>query len=332
MLHMNLGENSYDIHIGRGLIDQAGKLMNLNRRVLVVTDDGVPEDYALRVAAQCKSPVIVTLAQGEQSKSVDGWQRLLTAMLENSFTRGDCCVAVGGGMAGDLTGFAASAYMRGIDFYNIPTTTLSQVDSSIGGKTAINFGGIKNIVGAFWQPKAVIVDPDLPLTQDNRQYASGLAEAVKMGMTSDNVLFEMFETADIAESIEAIITRALQIKKDVVEQDEKEQGLRKILNLGHTIGHGYEAQGLGLYHGECVALGMIPMCEGSVRERLLRVLERLGLPTHCDVDADKVFDAMLHDKKFRNGKVTVITVPEIGSWQARDITTEELRSILEAAQ
>jgi len=328
MLRMELGENSYDIVIGRRLIEKAGELLDLNRRVLIVTDDGVPAQYAKTVATQCKAPVIVTVPQGEGSKSIETWQMLLNTMLENGFTRSDCAVAVGGGMPGDLTGFAASAYMRGIDFYNIPSTVLSQVDSSIGGKTAVNLGHVKNIVGAFWQPKKVLADISLLDTLSERQTASGLAEAIKMGMTSDPELFRLFEEEDILSNLETIITRALTVKKLVVETDEKEQGLRKILNFGHTIGHGIEAQGSGLYHGECVALGMIPMCEGTVRERLISVLRKAGLPTAIETDPEKVYAAMLHDKKFRGGVVTVITVPAIGEWKMTEMTAEEMRGLI----
>ena len=268
-IHMNLQEQSYDILVQRGILESAGEHLNLNRRVLVVTDSGVPAAYAKTLAQQCRESVILTVDAGEGSKSLETFGRLLGAMLDHGFSRKDCVVAVGGGVVGDLSGFAASAYMRGIDFYNIPTTLLSQIDSSIGGKTAINFGGVKNIVGAFYQPKKVLIDPELLKTLPKRQISNGLAEAVKMAMTSDRVLFELFENEDIQSHIDDIIIRSLNIKKIVVEQDEKEAGLRKILNFGHTIGHGIESSGnmSELYHGECVALGLIPMCAEAIRPR-----------------------------------------------------------------
>ncbi|MBQ2863141.1 MAG: 3-dehydroquinate synthase, partial [Clostridia bacterium] len=261
-IHMNLGEDSYDIIVERGIISRANKELNLNRRVLVVTDSGVPAEYARMLSDQCKESVICTVEQGEGSKSLEVFGRLLETMLDHGFSRKDCVVAVGGGVVGDLSGFAASAYMRGIDFYNIPTTLLSQIDSSIGGKTAVNFRGVKNIVGAFHQPRRVLIDPDLLHTLPKRQISNGLAEAVKMSLTSDAELFELFERGNIDECIDEIIIRSLNVKKSVVEQDEKESGLRKILNFGHTVGHGIESsEGMSaLYHGECVALGMIPMC------------------------------------------------------------------------
>ena len=261
VLHMELGADSYDIVIERGALQKAGEYLDLDRKVLVLTDDGVPAEYAETVAQQAKDGFVFTVPQGEDSKSIPQFSEILSEMLRRGFSRKDAVVAVGGGVVGDLSGFVASAYMRGVDFYNVPTTVLSQVDSSIGGKTAVNLDGIKNIVGAFYQPKKVLIDLDLLSTLSERQIGNGLAEAVKMSLTSDKELFELFEKGNINDSMDEIITRSLKIKKAVVEQDEKEQGLRKILNFGHTIGHGVESfeRLNGLYHGECVALGMIPM-------------------------------------------------------------------------
>ena len=196
-IHLDLKDNSYDIIVERGILEKAGEHINLNRRVLVVTDSGVPAIYAQTLAKHCKSPIICTVESGEASKSIETFTKLLRIMLDNDFSRKDCVVAVGGGVVGDLSGYVASAYMRGVDFYNIPTTLLSQIDSSIGGKTAINFGGIKNIVGAFYQPKKVLIDPELLKTLPERQISNGLAEAVKMALTSDEKLFEIFENKDI---------------------------------------------------------------------------------------------------------------------------------------
>ncbi len=314
---MNLGEDSYDILVKRGILANANNYLNLNRRVLIVTDEGVPSEYAKTVADQCKDAVICTVDQGEGSKSLAVFEKLLQIMLDRDFSRKDCVVAVGGGVVGDLSGFAASAYMRGIDFYNIPTTLLSQIDSSIGGKTAINFGGIKNIVGAFYQPKKVLIDPDLLKTLPARQISNGLAEAIKMALTSDKELFEIFETKDIESSIDEIIIRSLNIKKNIVEQDEKESGLRKILNFGHTIGHGIESsEGMSeLYHGECVALGMIPMCSEAIRPRVTKVLRKCSLYRALEYDWEKITEAAFHDKKADGSTVTVTTVNEVGNFE-----------------
>lgn len=327
VLHMELG---YDIVIERGALDRAAELLDLDRKVLVVTDDGVPAEYASKVAASAKDGTVFTVAQGEDSKSLERFGEIMSRMLKLGFGRKDAVVAVGGGVVGDLAGFAASAYMRGIDFYNIPTTVLSQVDSSIGGKTAVNLDGIKNIVGAFYQPRKVLVDLDLLSTLPQRQISNGLAEAVKMSLTSDADLFELFEKGNISENMDEIITRSLMIKKNVVEQDEKEQGLRKILNFGHTIGHGIESfEHLnGLYHGECVALGMIPMVSDTLRPRLIKVLDNLSLPTSVVLDCDAVYAAMIHDKKGEGDCVTVTTVPDAGRYEMKRVAFGELYPLI----
>ena len=321
---IRLLENSYEVHIGKGLINEAGSFFDLNRKVLVVTDDGVPSEYAKAIAEQCKEAYIVTVPQGEGSKSIETFSKLLSEMLRNGFTRGDCAVAVGGGVVGDLTGFAASSYMRGIDFYNVPTTVLSQVDSSVGGKTGINFGGVKNIVGAFKQPKGVIADINTLASLPDRQISNGLCEALKMAMNFDSNLFEFFEKEDPREHLEEIITRSVEIKASVVEKDEKESGLRRVLNFGHTVGHGIESLGLGYYHGECVALGMIPMCGEGVRERLIPILKKLNLPTEANFDIDKAFEAVSHDKKSTSSGIRAVFCNEIGTYTVKKVTLSEL--------
>ena len=330
---MNLGQDSYDVIVERGILEKAKEHLDLNRRVLVVTDAGVPAGYAQTLAAQCKESTIVTVEEGEGSKSMETFGKLMQTMLEHGFSRKDCVVAVGGGVVGDLSGFAASAYMRGIDFYNIPTTLLSQLDSSIGGKTAINFGSIKNIVGAFYQPKKVLIDPDLLKTLPPRQIANGLAEAIKMSLTSDKELFELFENRDIERNLDEIIVRSLNIKKAVVEQDEKETGLRKILNFGHTIGHGIEscAEMSTLYHGECVALGMLPMCGEALRPRVLAVLKKCNL-LHRELryDWDKITEAAFHDKKADGAAVTVTMVKEAGSFELKTMGCLEVIELAKA--
>lgn len=325
-IHMNLQENSYDIVIERGSLSRAGEYLNLNRRVLVVTDTGVPKEYAETVAQQCREAVICTVAMGEGSKSLQTFGELLKKMLDHGFSRKDCVVAVGGGVVGDLSGFVASAYMRGIDFYNIPTTLLSQIDSSIGGKTAINFGNVKNIVGAFYQPKKVLIDAELLNTLPKRQISNGLAEAVKMALTSDEDLFKLMEEQDILSNLDEIIFRSLTIKKSVVEQDEKEAGLRKILNFGHTIGHGIESGGnlSDLYHGECVALGLIPMCDETIRDRVIEVLKKCDLYNLISFDWEKISEAAFHDKKADGDTVTVTLVPRVGTFTMKTMKCSEV--------
>ena len=335
-LTMNLGERSYDIILKNGALENLYQFARLDRKVAVVNDSGVPAEYAQRVADQFRESTIMAVPQGGASKSFEILETVLRQMLEFNMGRGDLVVAVGGGVVGDLAGFAAAIYMRGIDFINCPTTTLSMIDSSIGGKTAVDLGDTKNIVGAFWQPKLVIVDPATLSTLPRRHYINGLAEAVKAGLLADPELFAIFEKGDIDTQISEIIYRSLRFKKNIVEQDETEQGMRKALNFGHTIGHGIEAvkgikgrRTVGLYHGECVALGMLPMIESkALQKRVRAVYRRLGLPTRTTYDKEKVLAEMLHDKKAQSGQITVIKVPGLGCWRAETIPVEGLRPLL----
>ncbi len=316
----------YTVHIERGILRRAGEILPLNRRALVVTDSGVPKEYAETVCAQCAAPTAVTLPSGEETKSFSSLQTLCRVMLEKGFTRTDAVVAVGGGVIGDLAGFAASVYMRGIDFFNFPTTLLSQVDSSIGGKTAVNFEGVKNVIGTFYQPSAVLIDPLTLDTLPKRQIASGMAEVIKMAATFDADLFESLENGNLP--IEEIIARALRIKARVVEADTREAGLRRVLNFGHTVGHGIEsAEGLGgLTHGECVALGMLVMSGGEMRERIRRVLKKWGLPTEIHADISKVLEALSHDKKASGDRISVITCDAPGSYSIETLPMETFKT------
>lgn len=325
IIPVKTGTGEYDIFLERGALERAGEYLNLDRKVLIITDDGVPKVYSQTVAKQCKTPFVVTIDQGEASKNFENYKFLLSKMVELGFTRTDCVVAVGGGVVGDLSGFVAASFMRGVDFYNIPTTVLSQVDSSIGGKVAIDFEGYKNIIGAFYPPKAVIIDANTLDTLDKRQISNGLCESVKMAMTSDAELFGAFEKENI--DIDLIIEKSLKIKRYVVETDEKETGLRKILNFGHTLAHAIETQsGLkDIYHGEAVALGMLPMCSNEARERLLPVLKKLSLPTEFGFDITTVLDAVCHDKKADGNDITVIFVSEIGKCEMKKISIDEFK-------
>lgn len=325
---MDFDERSYDITVSRGAIKHASELFELDRRVLVVTDDGVPAQYSKAIADAAGEPHILTIRHGEASKCPERYLEILKFMLECGFDRHDCVVAVGGGVVGDLAGFAAATYMRGIDLYNIPTTLLSQVDSSVGGKTAIDFLGYKNVVGAFWQPKGVIVDPDVLESLDARQFACGMSEIIKMFATSDGKMFGRLEDKTQCIPVEEIITAALRIKMNVVEQDEHEAGLRRVLNFGHTIGHAIESisadEPYPLLHGECVALGMLAITEGEVRRRLMHLLHRYDLPTAFRCDESRFREVLLHDKKAQSGDITVVLVDEIGSFSLKTETVDSI--------
>lgn len=331
LIPVNPENGRYDIVLEQGALKKAGQLLDLDRRVLIVTDSGTPRRYADAFAAQCKEPILVTIPGGEASKSIAQFERLLSAMLRADFTRKDCVAAVGGGVVGDLSAFAASCYMRGIDFYNIPTTLLSQVDSSVGGKTAVNLDGVKNIVGTFCQPSRVLIDPETLQSLDPRQLQAGLAEAIKMAATFDPELFALIEASEsLQDDLPEIIRRSLCIKRDVVEQDPKEHGLRKVLNFGHTVGHAIESFHKGtMLHGECVSLGMLPMCSAPVRARLKKVLEKYQLPTQIAQTRQQLLPYLLHDKKMGTGRISVVFVEEIGTFTLRELSPEEILDLLE---
>ena len=335
-LNVNLGSRAYPIHFGRGLLEHLADYVNLDRKVLVLTDDGVPKEYLDTVLTQCPNGSAEVVPMGEGAKSFPVFERVCARMLELNFGRRDLLIALGGGVVGDLGGFAAAGYMRGIDFVNCPTTVLAQVDSSIGGKTAIDLGETKNIVGAFWQPKVVLVDFDTLKTLPRRQVVNGLAEALKTGIIGDPQLFALFECDHPEENMEQIVYRSLKFKKKIVEQDEREGGVRACLNFGHTIGHGIEAvrgvrgrRTTGLYHGECVALGMLPMIEDSALLKRTRAIYRtLGLPTRAGANKQKVLAYMQHDKKARGDHITVIKCPGLGCWRADSLPMTELPALL----
>ncbi len=333
ILNVKTSMGNYNIVLKRGSLNEIGEHFDINKKALVVTDSGVPSKYAQCVAKQFKNAVIKTIPQGEKSKSFETYKALLQVLSENEFSRADCVVAVGGGVVGDLSGFTAATYMRGISFLNIPTTLLSQVDSSIGGKTAIDFGGYKNTVGAFYQPKAVIIDPDVLRTLTHRQFNNGLAESIKMAATSDSELFGVFENGNAYENIDIVIERSLKIKKAVVEEDEKETGLRKVLNFGHTAAHAIEtATGLGDYlHGECVALGMLAFSSKSVNNRIKNVLEKYSLPTEIHFSSNELLEALRHDKKANSDGVNVVFVNEIGSFEFKFLDFLQLDALIKEA-
>ena len=323
----------YNIILEKDALKSVDGYLKLDRKVLIVTDDGVPEEYSFAVCKASKEPFKVVIKQGEQSKNFDNLKMLLEVMTKNNFTRTDCVVAVGGGVVGDLSGFAASVYMRGIDFYNIPTTLLSQVDSSIGGKTAVDFMGYKNIVGAFYQPKCVIIDPETLKTLSSRLVSNGLAESIKMAITSDKRLFEIFENENANDKIYEVIERSLRIKKDVVQKDEKESGLRRVLNFGHTLGHAVEgADGMqNFYHGECVAMGILPMCSEKIRGRVKNVLIKYSLPVDINFDSDTLISYALHDKKLDSDSIELVFADDIGKFSFKRISFSEYEEIIRKA-
>ena len=308
----------YNVVIEKGALKKANEYFNLSRKVLVITDDGVPKEYARTVADMADEGLVLVIPQGEKSKNIENYNKILETLVGADFTRTDCIVAVGGGVVGDLSGFVAATYMRGIDFFNVPTTVLSQVDSSVGGKTAIDFAGYKNIVGAFYPPRCVLIDTDTLKTLPDRQISNGLCEAVKMSATCDGELFTLFESKNPTENLEEIFIRSINIKKGVVEADEKEKGLRRVLNFGHTLGHAIEANSPSLLHGECVGIGMLYMCAPDVKKRIKAVLEKLNLPISAQPPYEKIEKALFYDKKASGDKITTVYVNKIGSFEFKN--------------
>ena len=344
-LTINMGNKPcYDIYITKGfdaLNEQLSKISLTNKKFAIITDSQVGPIYAEKVADMLKeiSTQVATFSfkAGETSKNLDTVQQIYDFLLENNFSRSDVLVALGGGVVGDITGFAASTYMRGMDFIQIPTSLLAQVDSSIGGKTGVDYKQYKNMVGAFYMPRLVYINTETLSTLDARQYYAGMAEVMKYGLIRRSNFYvwlidNMYEIHDKDEAaLEYMIGQCCQIKKEYVEKDPFDKGERAILNFGHTIGHAIEkALDFKLLHGECVALGMLPMCGKELRLRVKAVLEKLGLPTAPDADAEAVADAISHDKKFDGALVTVVKADKAGEGYFEKISGKELVEIATA--
>lgn len=325
-LTINCKTYSYDVIIQRNILNNVTEYLSLQRKVLILTDDGVPSEYVLKISSQCLNPIIVTVKQGEQSKNIDNYQLVMKTLIEHGFTRTDCLVSIGGGVVGDLGGFISSTYMRGIDFYNIPTTLLSQVDSSIGGKTAIDYNGIKNIIGSFYTPKCVLIDPNTLKTLDKRQLHAGLVEAIKMACTCSSSLFEIIsKSKNLENDIDEIIFQSLQIKQKIVEEDLEEKGLRRVLNFGHTLGHIIEsASNYNLLHGECVGIGMLSFSSDKARKQIKKLLKKYNLPTSYDLTLKDIEDYLIHDKKKTGDYIWIVSVENIGSYELKKIKIDEL--------
>lgn len=327
-------EQSYDVVIERGALAHIADYINLERKVLVVSDDGVPTDYWKRVLEQSGQGFSLVFPAGEKSKDMQMLNVIISQMVRRGFTRSDAVVAVGGGVVGDLAGFAAATYMRGIDFYNIPTTLLAQVDASIGGKTAVNFDGIKNVVGSFYQPAKVIIDTNTLRTLDRRLFREGLVEALKMAATFSRLLFDKIRDSEhIEDEIDTIVAEALRLKKRIIEEDPYEQRLRRVLNFGHTVGHAIETASEGEYcHGECVGMGMLFFCSSTVRAEIRAVLEKYGLPTRTDISANTLMSFVGHDKKRSGDVVNVVYVNEIGKFELKSMDMASIKELICARQ
>jgi 3-dehydroquinate synthase len=338
IVHVNLRERGYDIHIGAGTLAAAGNFFGDGgklKRIIAITDARVAGFHAQplmqSLAAAKIAADLLVVESGETTKCIAEVEKLLNKMLELGADRRTLVIAIGGGVVGDLAGFVAATYARGIPYAQVPTTLLAQVDSSVGGKVGVNLPGAKNMVGAFWQPKSVLIDTQTLQTLPDREYRSGLAEVVKYGVILDADFFARLEhdvPALIArrhDVLQPVVARCCRLKADVVEADEREEtGLRAVLNYGHTFGHALEAiAGYGQFlHGEAVSIGM--MCAARLAERIGRVdhdfvrrqralFIALGLPVALpDVDEERLVGAMIHDKKTEAGKLRFVLPTRLG--------------------
>lgn len=311
--------------------------LDFNAKVMIISDKNIPSSLKESVCSQFKQAFLIEVNEGEESKSFETYQMLISKLLELNFSRKDFIIALGGGVIGDLSGFVASTYKRGCRFVSIPTTTLAQIDSSIGGKVAINVNGIKNCVGNFYHPEVVFVDINTLKTLSSRHFYNGLVEALKAGVIQDPVLFDLFKQ-NIKELnvhhpvLEEIIIRSLLMKKRIVEEDEKEQHIRKILNFGHTIGHAIESlyHLHDYYHGECVGNGMILVEENEeIRNDLIEILTQMKIPFVHDLDIEKCLQFIKNDKKASGNQVDLVLVDEIGHAYIKKVKIDDLRQNME---
>ncbi|HEX8076940.1 MAG TPA: 3-dehydroquinate synthase [Chthoniobacterales bacterium] len=350
-ISVRAGEQRYEVLVGHGLLNETGVLVARKLKgpaCAVVSDGNVAPLFAGRVVESLNAagfrPAVITVAPGERSKTMECAEEICGQMIEAGLDRTSFVVALGGGMIGDLAGFAAAIYHRGIPCVQLPTTLLAQVDSSIGGKTAVNTAKGKNLIGAWHQPALVISDVDTLATLPEREFRQGFAEIVKHAVIRDAAMFGRLQRFDRAE-LPALIRRNVEIKAEVVAADERETtGARALLNFGHTIGHAIERAGGydQFLHGEAVSLGMVAACAISVRkaglaeaerDQIVKTLEEFGLPTRLPADfaKEKILNAIRFDKKFQRGEVRFVVVPKIGSARlATDVTLDDIESAVGA--
>lgn len=352
VLTVSLAENSYDILIGCGVLSSIGNrcaAIGLASRVAIITNPTVNAFFGAVVRRSLEESgyvvSVIEIPDGEIYKNAETLSYVYDALIESGLDRKSFIVALGGGVVGDLAGFAAATYLRGIPFVQIPTTLLAQVDSSVGGKTAIDHPRGKNLIGAFYQPSFVLIDVDTLTTLPEREYRAGLAEVIKYGIALDLPFFEYLEQhADAImsmdqECLETLIHRCCQLKAQIVELDEKESGLRAVLNYGHTLGHAFEmlAGYSELVHGEAVAIGMvlaarisgkIGHCAAAEIERIELLISRFGLRTQPPkVDRQRLLGAILTDKKSKDGAISFICNLGIGNFAIEQLLPEELLTL-----
>ncbi len=342
-----LAAQPYRVTIGAGLLDSLGDALTESKlpgRCAIITDENVEKLYAARVTTALKAadPLLISVPAGERSKSLAQAETICDRMIEAGFDRGSFVVALGGGVVGDLAGFVAAIYFRGIPCVQVPTTIVAQVDSAIGGKSGVNARGGKNLIGAFHQPRAVFADVETLRTLPQREFNEGFAEVIKHAIIRDAQMFNELGNFD-RENLAPLIARNVRIKSDIVAADERETtGERALLNFGHTVGHAIEnAAGYGRFlHGEAIAIGIAAAADLSVRHanlspddqaRILARLKQFELPTHLphDISTDAIMSALRTDKKFAAGHIRFVLTSGIGSaFVSSDITLGEIRDAI----
>lgn len=326
-----------EIHIENGLLSRAAAVIGETfspSRIHIVSDSTVAPLYLQKLEQQFTLPVTHTvIPAGEEHKRLSTVEGIYHDLLASGMTRKDLIVALGGGVVGDITGFAAATFLRGVSLCQIPTTLLAQVDSSVGGKTGVDMPEGKNLVGAFYQPRLVLIDPSVLTTLPEQTFADGMAEVVKYGYISNRDILDMVSAPDYKQNIESIICECVKIKRDVVTIDEHDTGLRMILNFGHTIGHAAEKLGnyVDLTHGQAVAVGMVAAMRLSaflgnedLTGRLIDILKHIGLPTELKYDREDIYRSLLSDKKKFGATVNFILVREPGRAEITPIDAEKL--------
>ena len=331
----------YEILIERGLLRRAGELVRSVTNagtVMLVSDDSVWPLYGETVqkslAESGFSVCRFVFPHGENSKCAKTYLALLNALCENRLTRADAVVALGGGVVGDLTGFAASTYLRGIGFIQIPTTLLAMVDSSVGGKTAIDLPAGKNLAGTFYQPWLVLCDPDCLDSLPDEIFHDGCAEVIKYAVLGSRELFALLADIPSGKGLEEVTARCVEMKRDFVQSDERDRGARQMLNLGHTFGHAVEASSrFTLSHGKSVAIGMAMilraacsrgLCSAETRDAVIALLQRYGLPTECPYPADMLLGALSADKKIFGTRLNLVVPTDIGACRLLPVGVDEL--------
>lgn len=332
---------SYEIRIGRGLLQGAGEQIRAvtdAKKVMLVSDDAVWPLYggAVRRSLETAGLTVCSFVfpHGESSKCARTYLELLDALCAQQLTRKDAIAALGGGVAGDLAGFAASTYLRGIGFIQIPTTLLAMVDSSVGGKTAIDLPAGKNLAGTFYQPWLVLCDPDCLDSLPDEIFRDGCAEVIKYAVLGNAPFFEELNRTPPHAQLEHIIETCVRMKRDIVAQDEFDRGQRQLLNLGHTFGHGIEAcSGFAVSHGSAVAIGMamivrsaaqLGLCTAGTRDAVLALLRQYGLPVDCAYPVEQMLGTILHDKKASGGSINLIVPTAVGSCEIRKTPASEI--------